>query len=344
MTEPSKPPARPLLRVEGLTVEFRTEHGPVEAAREVGFTVHSGETFGLVGESGSGKTVTSLAVLGMVGAPAGRTAAGSVRLDGRELRGLPPRELRKIRGNEIGMIFQEARRSLDPAFTVGDQIAETMRAHLGISRRDARARAVEMLELVGIPRARRRVHEYPHQFSGGMAQRVMLAIALCCSPKLLIADEPTTALDVTAQARVLELIRDLQDELGLAVLFISHDLGVIAQMCDRVAVMYAGQIVETGSVDDVLNWPRHPYTASLMAALPRLRGPRFRSVSLPGSPPDLTDPPPGCRFAPRCPIAADVCHETSPTMATGSAQGDGWPARCHFAGDPRLRQLTEVVS
>ncbi|OLT10390.1 dipeptide ABC transporter ATP-binding protein DppD [Actinomadura sp. CNU-125] len=328
MTDPNEPaPSAPLLEVKGLTVEFRTEHGPVQVAREVCFTVRSGETFGLVGESGSGKTVTSLAVLGMVGPSGGRTPAGSVRLDGRELRGLPRRELRRVRGNEIGMIFQESRRSLDPAFTVGDQIAETMRAHLGISRRDARRRAVEMLELVGIPAAARRVHEYPHQFSGGMAQRVMLAIALCCSPKLLIADEPTTALDVTAQAQVLRLIRDLQDELGLAVLFISHDLGVIAQMCDRVAVMYAGQIVEQAPVEDLFLRPRHPYTAALLRSVPNARD-GADLVAIPGVVPPAHAWPAGCRFHPRCAHAADRCASEAPGLVPA---GDGALVRCLLA-------------
>ncbi|MFV2179025.1 ABC transporter ATP-binding protein [Actinomadura sp. LOL_016] len=310
---PAAPAARPLLEVENLAVEFVTEHGPVQVAREVSFTVHAGETFGLVGESGSGKTVTSMALLGMVAPPGGRVPEGSVRLDGRELRGLTRRELRRVRGHELGMIFQESRRSLDPAFTVGDQIAETMRAHLGLSRRDAGRRAVEMLEMVGIPAARRRVREYPHQFSGGMAQRVMLAIALCCSPKLLIADEPTTALDVTAQAQVLELIRDLQDELGLAVLFISHDLGVIAQMCDRVAVMYAGQIVEQAPVEDLFLRPRHPYTAALLRSIPNV-GMGAELVAIPGVVPPAHAWPAGCRFHPRCAHAADRCAAETPAL------------------------------
>jgi peptide/nickel transport system permease protein len=302
----------PLLQVENLSVDFFTTRGLVRVVDGVSFTLAQGETFGLVGESGSGKTVTSLAVLGMINPPTGRVAEGSVRLAGREIVGLPSRELRPIRGGEIAMIFQEPRRSLDPAFTVGDQIAETIRAHRGVSRREANQRAVEMLDLVRIPDAKRRVHQYPHQFSGGMAQRVMLAIALSCSPKVLIADEPTTALDVTVQAQVLQLIRDLQQDLGLAVLFISHDLGVIAQMCDRVGVMYAGQVVEQSSVLDVFARPRHPYTAALLASMANTSGESRRLAAIPGAVPPAHAWPTGCRFHPRCPHAFDRCASELP--------------------------------
>ena len=318
----------PLLEVEGLAVDFFTERGPVRVVDEVGFTLAEGETFGLVGESGSGKTVTSLAVLGMVGPPNGRVAEGSVRLAGRELNGLSSRELAGIRGREISMIFQEPRRSLDPAFTVGDQIAETVRAHMGVSRRDAWRKAVEMLELVGIASAAKRAHEYPHQFSGGMAQRVMLAIALSCSPKVLVADEPTTALDVTVQAQVLDLIRDLQDELGLAVLFISHDLGVIAEMCDRVAVMYAGQIVEQASAHDLFLRPRHPYTAALLQSIPNADVGSDRLATIPGVVPPAHAWPEGCRFHPRCAHAEERCRVEAPVLV-----GNGTAARCLRVGE-----------
>jgi peptide/nickel transport system ATP-binding protein len=301
-----------LLEVEGLSVEFLTEQGAVRVVDDASFSLAEGETFGLVGESGSGKTVTSLAVLGMIGPPGGRVAEGSVRLNGRELRGLPRRELHRIRGREIAMIFQEPRRSLDPAFTVGDQIAETVRAHLGLSRREAWRKAEEMLDLVGIASASRRAHEYPHQFSGGMAQRVMLAIALSCSPKVLIADEPTTALDVTVQAQVLDLIRDLQDELGLAVLFISHDLGVVAEMCDRVAVMYAGQIVEQASADDLFLRPQHPYTAALLESIPNADVGGDDLTAIPGVVPPAHAWPSGCRFHPRCAHAVERCRTEVP--------------------------------
>jgi peptide/nickel transport system ATP-binding protein len=322
-----------LLDVEGLAVEFFTEHGPVRVVDEVGFALAEGETFGLVGESGSGKTVTSLAVLGMIGPPSGRVPEGSVRLAGRQLRGLPRRELQRIRGREIGMIFQEPRRSLDPAFSVGDQIAETARAHLGLSRRDAWRKAVEMLEMVGIPSAARRVHEYPHQFSGGMAQRVMLAIALCCSPKLLIADEPTTALDVTVQAQVLDLIRELQDELGLAVLFVSHDLGVIAEMCDRVAVMYAGQIVEQAGAEDLFLHPQHPYTAALLESIPNAEVGGDQLTAIPGVVPPAHAWPTGCRFHPRCAHAEERCRTDPPAPVLA---GDGRTARCLRVGEVAL--------
>jgi oligopeptide/dipeptide ABC transporter ATP-binding protein len=322
-----------LLEVEGLAVEFLTEHGPVRVVDEAAFTLAEGETFGLVGESGSGKTVTSLAILGMIGPPNGRVTEGSVRLNGQELRGLPRRELQRIRGREIAMIFQEPRRSLDPAFSVGDQIAETVRAHLGLSRREARRKAVEMLDLVGIPSARRRVDEYPHQFSGGMAQRVMLAIALCCSPKVLIADEPTTALDVTVQAQVLDLIRDLQDELGLGVLFISHDLGVIAEMCDRVAVMYAGQVVEQASAEDLFLHPQHPYTAALLESIPNADVGGDELTAIPGVVPPAHAWPTGCRFHPRCAHAEERCRGTIPVPALA---GDTRTARCLRAGELTL--------
>jgi oligopeptide/dipeptide ABC transporter ATP-binding protein len=305
----------------------------------VGFTVDQGETFGLVGESGSGKTVTSLALLGLVGAPTGRVAEGSIRFNQRELRGLSRRELDRIRGRDIAMIFQEPRRSLDPAFTVGDQIAETVRAHRGLSRREAWRRAVEMLDLVRIPSAGRRAHEYPHQLSGGMAQRVMLAVALSCSPQLLIADEPTTALDVTVQAQVLKLIRELQRELGLSVLFISHDLGVIAEMCDRVAVMYAGQIVEQAPVNELFLHPRHPYTAALLASIPHsgIIGGQLRAI--PGSVPAAHAWPLGCRFNPRCDHAVDRCRVDVPLVSSSSG-GDNRFARCHLANSLALEGIS----
>jgi peptide/nickel transport system ATP-binding protein len=316
-----------LFQVENLTVDFFTTDGSVRVVEGVSFALDRGETFGLVGESGSGKTVTSLAALGMVGPPAGRVVDGSVKLAGRELVGLPRRELRKIRGREISMIFQEPRRSLDPAFTVGDQIAETVRAHNGVSRRVAWRRAVEMLDLVQIPSAERRAHEYPHQFSGGMAQRVMLAIALSCSPKVLIADEPTTALDVTVQAEVLQLIRDVQSEFGLAVVFISHDLGVIAEMCDRVAVMFAGQIVEISEVYDLFLHPRQPYTAALLASIPNPETSTGRLSAIPGTVPPAHAWPTGCRFHPRCAHAVDACRTEAPELVAINGTGSTM-ARC----------------
>lgn len=311
-----------LLEVRDLAVDFGEAHNRARVVEDVSFDLAAGETLGLVGESGSGKTVTSLAALGMIEPPHGRVVAGSIRINGREILGLPRRELTRIRGREIAMVFQEPRRSLDPAFTVGDQIAETVRAHLGVGRRDSWKRAVDMLDRVGIPSAARRAHDYPHQFSGGMAQRAMLAIALSCSPKILIADEPTTALDVTVQAHVLDLIRDLQVEFKLAVLFVSHDLGVIAEMCDRVAVMYAGQMVEQASVGDLFLKPRHPYTAALLESIPRRGTNGVRMSAIPGVVPSARSWPSGCRFHPRCQHAIERCQTEVPSQVGVSS------ARC----------------
>lgn len=329
-------PTSPVLQVEDLTVEFFTRHSSIRVVEGVTFSLEQGQIYGLVGESGSGKTVTSLAVLGMIGAPVGRISRGSVRLDGRELVGRPNAELRRVRGRDIAMIFQEPKRNLDPAFTVGDQIAETVRAHLRLSRREAWRKAVEMLDMVRIPNAARRAHEYPHQFSGGMAQRVMLAIALSCSPKVLVADEPTTALDVTVQDQVLQLITDLQAELGLSVLFISHDLGVVARMCDQVAVMYAGQIVEQAGTDRVFLNPQHPYTAALLASIPNPEASTGRLVAIPGLVPPSHDWPSGCRFHPRCRHAVDRCMSAPPMLERVS---DGGTARCHFAENMTLEGI-----
>jgi peptide/nickel transport system ATP-binding protein len=315
------------LVVDGLTVELDTPAGPIRVVEDVSVELAAGQTLGLVGESGSGKTVSALAVLGLIRPPVGRVVAGSVRLAGQELVGLADRDLRRIRGARIGMVFQEPRRNLDPAFTVGDQIAETVRAHRKTGRRESWRRAVEMLDLVGIADAGRRARDFPHQFSGGMAQRVMLAAALCCSPDVLIADEPTTALDVTVQARVLDLIRDLQAELGLSVLFVSHDLGVIAQMCDRVAVMYAGRVVERAGVEDLFVRPQHPYTAALLAAVPHPDAVGFTMEPIPGSVPSVRAWPSGCRFHPRCAHALDRCRTDVPELRPG----DG--ARCLRAGE-----------
>ena len=331
------------VEVKGLRVEYRVPHGVVNAIGHVDLSMNRGEALGIVGESGCGKSTLGLALLRLL-PPNGSSSVDTMRIGDTDIAAVDDATFRRtIRWKRISMVFQSAMNSLNPVHRVGDQVLSAYRLHHPKMPADeARARVDRLFELVDIPKARQR--NYPHEYSGGMRQRAVIALSLVCDPDVVIADEATTALDVVVQNQILDELAELRAELGVTLLVISHDIGVIAHTCDRVAVMYAGQIVETGSVDDVLNWPRHPYTASLMAALPRLRGPRFRSVSLPGSPPDLTDPLPGCRFAPRCPIAADVCHETSPTMATGSAQGDGWPARCHFAGDPRLRQLTEVVS
>lgn len=296
------------LAVDGLSVEFDTERGPVKVLHDVSFQVERGRTLGLVGESGSGKTVSSLAVLGLLDPRISRITSGSVHVEGEDVLALAPARRRALQGGRVAMIFQEARRSLDPVFTVGEQIAESVRAHSKVSRKQAWARAVEMLDLVEIPNAARRAHEYPHMFSGGMCQRVMLAAALAPRPSVLLADEPTTALDVTVQAQMLQLLRDLQQEMGLAILFITHDLGVVAEMCDRVAVMYAGQVIEAGDVEQIFDRPRHPYTEGLIRSLPDTAAHKGRLVAIPGNVPPAHSWPAGCHFGPRCEYALDDCH------------------------------------
>jgi len=289
-----------VLAVENLSVDVKSDRRTLSIVRDVSFTVGRGETVGLVGESGCGKTMTSLAIMQLLPRQA-RIAQGSVRLGGQDLTSLPRRTLEDIRGQEIAMIFQDAMRSLNPAFTVGDQIGDVMRRHKGLRRAAARKRAIELLDYVGIPRAAQRIDDYPHMFSGGMAQRVMIASAISCEPKVLIADEPTTALDVTIQSQVLRLLRRFQLELGLGLVFITHDLGVVAEVCDRVAVMYAGQIVEQGEVVELFERPQHPYTAGLLGLLP-LEGRKSADlVPIPGTVPMPSEWPAGCRFAPRCP-------------------------------------------
>jgi peptide/nickel transport system ATP-binding protein len=295
------------LVVDGLEVQFATDRGWATVVDDVSFSVAARETVGLVGESGSGKSVTCLAAMGLVPTPPGRITRGSIVLEGVELLRLPKRRLEDIRGDEIAMIFQEPMTSLNPAFTVGDQIAETVRRHRSVSRRKARARAVEMLSLVGIPNAERRVRSYPHEFSGGMRQRVMIAMALSCDPKVLIADEPTTALDVTIQAQVVELLRATQREFGMALLLVTHDLGVVADLCDRVLVMYAGQLVEEAPIHELYARPQHPYTSALLASMPQLGSVSERLAAIPGVTPPPWAMPPGCRFHPRCPYAREKC-------------------------------------
>jgi oligopeptide/dipeptide ABC transporter ATP-binding protein len=327
------PGRAPLLEVDGLTVEFRSGTGRVRVVDDVRFTLDRGRTLGLVGESGSGKTVTSLAVMGLL-PPRSSWVEGSVRLDGQELVGAAGAELTDLRGRDIGMIFQEPRRSLNPAFTVGEQIAEIARRHLGLSRKDAWDRAVEMLDTVNIADAARRARHYPHEFSGGMCQRVMLAGALVCRPKLLIADEPTTALDVTVQARMLRLMNELQAEFDLGILFITHDLGVVAEMADDVAVMYAGELVEQAPVDDLLSRPEHPYTAGLLGSSPDVQGHVERLRSIPGSVPAVGAWPAGCRFHTRCEHARPGTCDTDPVaLADG---GPGRRARCVRSGELHL--------
>jgi oligopeptide/dipeptide ABC transporter ATP-binding protein len=317
--------AAPVLVLRDLTVRFSLDDAVVRAVSGVDLKLEAGKALGLVGESGSGKSVTSLAVLRLL-EPSVAQVSGQVRLEGRELLGLPEREMRAVRGREIAMIFQDPMTSLNPFLRVGHQLTEVLLFHEEVGRREAKRRAIEMMERTGIGDADRRFSQYPHQFSGGMRQRVMIAMALLCRPKVLIADEPTTALDVTIQAQILELIRDLCNDLGTAVLFITHDLGVIAGLADDVAVMYAGRVVETGSVDEVLSSPAHPYTRALLASVPRIDG-RAALRPIPGRPPSGTAVPPGCAFAPRCALARDACTEAVPELASVHEEHR---ARCPF--------------
>jgi len=308
----------PLLDVRDLETQFVTEEGLVRAVDGVSFRVDRGEIVGLVGESGCGKSVTNLSILGLLAKPQGRIAGGSVRFGGRELVGLSERELRKIRGNDIAMIFQDPMTSLNPYLRVEEQLAEVGQLHLGLSRPAAVARAVELLDRVGIPEAVERIKAYPHEFSGGMRQRAMIAMALLCDPALLIADEPTTALDVTIQAQILELLKELREERGMAIILITHDLGVVAGMCDRVMVMYAGRIVEEAPTRELYADPTHPYTKALLESVPRLdeRG-HARLQSIEGLPPRLDRGPfDACTFAPRCGLVRDACRDGEPPLVT----------------------------
>jgi len=305
-----------LLEIDGLQTHFVTDAGVVRAVDGVSLSVRRGETLGIVGESGCGKSVTALSILRLIPNPPGKIVGGVIRLEGRDLLALPEDEMRKVRGGSISMIFQEPMTSLNPVFTVGDQIAEGVRLHQRLSKRDSWNKAIEMLRLVRIPDPERRVKEYPHQMSGGMRQRVMIAMALSCNPQLLIADEPTTALDVTIQAQILELLNQLKAELGMAVMLITHDLGVVADTAARVAVMYAGRVVEEAPVLELFTNPLHPYTQGLLNSIPRLekadRRPRLEAI--PGMVPDLLDLPPGCKFQARCPKVFQPCSGDEPAL------------------------------
>jgi peptide/nickel transport system ATP-binding protein len=318
----------PLLRLEELQTHFFTDDGVVRAVDGVSFEVREGETLAVVGESGSGKSVTSLSILRLVAEPPGRIVGGRILFRGKNLLELGPKAMRAIRGKEISMIFQEPMTSLNPVYTCGEQIIEALVLHEKLDRKAARARTIEMLKLVGIPAPEQRVDAYPHQMSGGMRQRVMIAMALACQPAILIADEPTTALDVTIQAQILELLKHLQGMFGMAVLLITHDLGVVAETADRVAVMYAGQVVEYCDVQAAFKRTLHPYTAGLLHALPRLGEKRDALRVIPGNVPDPLRFPSGCRFHPRCPVAQERCRESEPPVLTfdGEHQARCWRA------------------
>src|SRR5687768_8057241 len=303
-----------LLEIENLQVHFETDDGIVKAVDGISYTVDRGQTLGIVGESGSGKSVSSLTVMGLSRSRNARIS-GSIKFDGKELLTASDDELRRIRGNDVAMIFQDPLSSLHPFYKVGKQIVEAIRAHRGVSKSQARDRAIEMLGLVGIPEPRKRAASYPHEFSGGMRQRAMIAMALANDPKVLIADEPTTALDVTVQAQILELIERLQSEFDTAVVVITHDLGVVAEMADEIAVMYAGRIVEQGAADTIFNAPEHPYTWGLLSSIPRMDAPRGEElVPIPGRPPSLIHLPGGCSFHPRCPYVRDAHRRVEPTL------------------------------
>jgi oligopeptide/dipeptide ABC transporter ATP-binding protein len=331
-----------LLDVRNLKTYFHVLDGVVPAVDGVSFSLGAGQTLGIVGESGSGKSVTALTIMRLLDIPPAEIVEGEVWFDGREILSMPIDKMRRIRGNDVAMIFQEPLTSLNPVFTIGDQIAEQVELHKKVSRKEAWDRAIESLQLVGIPLAERRVKQYPHEMSGGMRQRVMIAMALSCEPKLLIADEPTTALDVTIQAQILELLKTIQERTHSALIIITHDLGVVAEMVDNIIVMYAGQIVERGTVDQVLISPRAPYTMGLLESIPTVekRGGRLSVIT--GTVPNPFNLPPACRFQPRCPFAWDLCTRVAPELYP--AGGPGQTARCHLhtpAGEGRLGAALE---
>ena len=305
---------QPVLRVSDLTTQFDTQDGVVHAVNGVSFNLQPGEFLGVVGESGSGKSVTMMSLLRLIPMPPGEIVSGEAEYDGVDLLQIDMEDLREIRGGKIGFIFQDPMTSLNPVLTVGFQIEESLKIHQGLPADQRHDRAIELLELVGIPSPEQRLKSYPHELSGGMRQRVMIAVALACSPQILIADEPTTALDVTIQAQIIELVKDLREKLGTAVIWITHDLGVVAGVADRVVVMYGGQIVEEGGVEELYDTPLHPYTIGLLGSLPRLDQKGEDLISIPGSPPSLFSTPEACTFAPRCPYAFERCHEENPAL------------------------------
>jgi len=318
---------KPLLEVSDLKTHFFTDDGVVKAVDGVSFSVDKKESFGLVGESGCGKSITALSIIRLIPNPPGKIVGGNILLEGEDLVNKSEREMQKIRGKEISMIFQEPMTSLDPLFTIGDELVEVLMLHQDLDRKEAMKKSIEMLKVVGIPEAEKRIKEYPHQLSGGMRQRAMIAMALSCNPKLLIADEPTTALDVTIQAQILRLIEDLKDDFSTAVLLITHDLGVVAETCKNVAVMYAGKIVEQGNVDDIFENPLHPYTVGLNNAIPRLDVDKKRLQIIEGNVPNLIDMPKGCKFYPRCPYVMDICRTVEPPL---EKKENGHLSRCYL--------------
>ncbi len=317
-----------LLRVEGLKTYFFTEDGSVQAVDGVDFTLRRGETLGIVGESGSGKSVTSLSIMRLV-SPPGRIVEGKIIFDGVNLLDLDPEEMRKIRGDRIAMIFQQPTTALNPVFRVGDQIIETLEIHQGLKGEEAQKRCIELLSMVGLPDPQRRMRQYPHELSGGQCQRVMIAMALACNPELLIADEPTTALDVTIQAQILDLMRELREKIETAIMLITHDMGVIAEMADSVVVMYAGQVVEYADVQSLFSDPKHPYTRGLLNSMPILGDEREELEVIPGTVPSLINPPKGCRFASRCSKRFEKCDQPPPMIELGA----NWRVRCWLYKD-----------
>ncbi len=324
----SGPSTAALLEVDDLRVEFRTDYGVVKAVNGISYTLDAGETLAILGESGCGKSVSAQTIMGILDSPPGFVTGGEIRYEGRDLLKMSPKDQRDIRGEEISIVFQDALSSLNPVFTVGNQIGEMFRRHRGASRADAKKAAIELMDRVRIPSAKERVNDFPHQFSGGMRQRVMIAMAIALDPRILIADEPTTALDVTVQAQIMDLLEELQRDTGMGLILITHDLGVVGEIADRVAVMYAGRIVETGVTDDVFGQPAMPYTEGLMASIARVdqKGQKLNPIT--GSPPDLSRLPSGCPFEPRCPRRTDLCRQEDPPLREVVP---GRRSACHYA-------------
>ncbi|OUP08023.1 ABC transporter ATP-binding protein [Collinsella sp. An2] len=325
------PEGQHLLEVDDLKMYFHTEDGVVHAVDGVSYTLDRGETLGVVGESGSGKSVTHMTIMGLIPMPPGKIEGGSVKYRGHSLLDMSEEEMQHVRGNDIAMIFQDPMTSLNPVYKIGKQVGEGLRLHRGYSKQEALKRATELLDLVGIPQPEKRVNEYPHQFSGGMRQRVMIAMALACDPDILIADEPTTALDVTIQAQIIELMQEMQQKNGNAIVMITHDLGVVADMADKIMVMYAGRPVEFGTADEIFYESRHPYTWGLIRSIPEQAVDEKKPLTpIHGNPPSLVNLPAGCPFAPRCPYAQDICHTERPVHHT---RPSGHYSACHFADD-----------